>query len=330
MRLILYPTLFVRANDLALEGLLHRALEQRCYLSVMDPEHADYTAWKNRQSRRNLDAWQAQLDWTTREQAVHRISSIRVEERIDADWTSTPIRLSIADAVELVATPYRVYLENARFDRAFFSAMLEPQHRDFVDWLEKKNFLIFVNGGGIGELRKNLVNDVSGNRFRIVKSWALFDSDAAAPGVVSREAQALSDVCRGLGVAFTCLRRRAIENYLPKGALYDFVWAGTGRQRSARKTIVDAFCSLASAQREHFHMKSGWSSAPTEAENALYAGVAPEVRVALCNGIADGVAEQYQKVDRYRLRSLIEKEGAHLEMQVPLETLLQKLRVPNG
>ena len=328
MRIVLHESLFRHPDQAALDALLHEALQRRCYLDVTTPEDPTYVSWLGSLTGSKRSDWLNQIEWTIKDRGVHRIASISVEAIGSSNWASATPQLTVADALSFLGVHYRIFVENARYDRSFFFTMLDPQHRPLVQWLENADRLIFANGGGIGELRKLVERELAGNPGRIFKAWVLFDSDAVAPGAVSAEAQALIDVCTKLGVRYTCLQRRAIENYLPKGTLYDWVFGlKRGLQKAPRKT-VDAYWAMNDSQRFHYHLKDGFPPAPTAAELALYASVPMAAKHQLANGISKTIAKQYDHPDKARLRGFIEKEGCHLELQPSLAALLERLRVP--
>ncbi|MGE7199475.1 hypothetical protein [Brevundimonas naejangsanensis] len=189
--------------------------------------------------------------------------------------------------------------------------------------------MIFDGGGGIGDLRKKVEDQVSAHPYRSVRYWALFDSDAPAPGIRSTEATLAANACVKSGIKHHVLDRRAIENYLPKGALYDWV-SETPRKAAERRKKADAFYRLSPDQRAHFHVKSGFTKPPCEHERSLFKEVSELDRATLASGVGKKVAELYGTMDPRRLRSFVEKEGSDKELRPAIAELIEMLRVPNG
>lgn len=92
-------------------------------------------------------------------------------------WFGAPPRLSMRLAIELVDTPFKILVENGRFDRAFLLAMCSDEHRAFLEGLEAQRRLAFHGAGGIDELRESVNDQFIKDQVRHLKYWAIFDSD---------------------------------------------------------------------------------------------------------------------------------------------------------
>ncbi|RZI99253.1 MAG: hypothetical protein EON90_12330 [Brevundimonas sp.] len=330
MRLVLTDSLFQAADDLEVLGLLHRALGRRCYLAVRSPQADAYLRWHQALTPARREAWDRQLEWTLRDGAVHRIRSVEVVADGFCDWTASPVRLTAAEATRLVDLPFYILLENSRYDRAFLLALAPPAHRPLLERLEAEGRIVFRGVGGLNELRLVVEQQIAPRAERRLSHWALFDSDAAAPGLASADAISVSETCQAADVPFHMLERRAIENYVPTGALYD--WADAGyRTAKARRHLLSALFSLTPAQRHHFHFKSGFSAAPTQQEQELYADVPSAIRATLENGISGAeIGRLFHNDLRGRIRAQVDKEGAGAELAPSLARLMELLRVPHG
>lgn len=328
MRLVLRSSVFSQENSIALSGLLHRAMVKRFYLDVEDLRNDKYEKWIAGQSNYFRSAWQTLIDWSSKDVASFKIKTVIVDELQRTDWSSaTPIS-NLQDAIDMIDVPFLILLENGRNDSNFLLAMCSKEQRSLINRLVETRRVMFHGGGGIGELRKIIQEQIAIIPFKKVRHWAMFDSDAAVPGVISSEAQLTKAACILADIGHHVLERRAIENYLPKGALYD--WASGGRGAAGRREFVNAFYELDGSQRSHFHMKSGPANPLTADEQTLYAGVDPNIWRALQSGFGSKIAELYGTMDIDRLHSFVEKEGVNSELRQPLDELTQFLRVPHG
>lgn len=316
------------SDDINILSLLQRAISRKCFIYVANDNHPSYQEWLGALSKSRREAWTFQIDWSIRQRATHRIFRVSLAHIAQSEWDASPPRLTISDALRLVDTPFRVVLENGRYDRAFLLAMMSSATREYFEWLERSDQIIFWGAGGIGELRAVLDEQIAMKDHRRLTHWVLFDSDAPSPGNRSSDAERVIASCQASGLPFHCLKRRAIENYLPKGALYD--WAETRNFRTQRRPLIEAFFQMSEPQRHHFHMKSGFSETPSAGEQALYAGLQHRVRSRLASGIDRKLSEAFSAPATARLREQIEREGSGDELAPSLSTLMEILRVPYG
>lgn len=329
MRAVLRPAVFDPKNNIALSGLLHRALTKRCYVEVMDEHHPRYLGWLNSQDRNVQSTWRTLLDWNLRDKSTFRVKSVCVDDT-DVDlWNSSPPCANLGSLIEVLDAPFHILLENGRNDSAFLLAMASSPNRGLIEKLYQDHRVLFDGAGGLGELRKIVEEQVSRHPYRSLRYWALFDSDASAPGRMSAEAALTASACRKAGIPHHVLARRAIENYLPKGALYDWVNENR-RDRKDRQRRVDAYYRLNETQRAHFHLKAGLPTEPSEIERGIYSDVSREDWLILSDGVGKRVAELYGTQEPKRLRAFVEKEGADSELHSPIAELIELLRVPNG
>lgn len=133
MKLVLTDSLFQTGDDLSVLALLQRSLAKRCYIQVRSPRSHVYLHWRDALSKARQRAWDTQLEWTDRDSAVYRLATVEVVDGAVSDWTTSPPKLSPSDALNLVDTPFKILLENGRYDRAFLLAMTPSAHPSWRD-----------------------------------------------------------------------------------------------------------------------------------------------------------------------------------------------------
>jgi hypothetical protein len=330
MKFVLTDSMFQGQDDLPVLALFQRSLAKRCYIQVRSPRSQVYLAWRNGLSQTRQRAWDTQLEWTDRDSAFYRLAAVEVVDGVASDWTASPPKLSPSAAINLVDTPFKILLENGRYDRAFLLAMVPPANRPFLQWLEHSDQLVFLGAGGLGELRMLVEEQIAQKDHRRLTHWAMFDSDASAPNLLSDDATAALDACRAADVPCHALERRALENYVPKAALYDWA-ASEPRQATQRRTLIDAFFRMNEDQRRHYHFKTGFSSNPGVAEAALFAGVAGADRATLGGGVhKKQIGRLFASATQERIWAQVDKDGAGAELILSLRRLIEILRVPYG
>ncbi|MDI1366455.1 MAG: hypothetical protein PSX79_16620 [bacterium] len=331
MKFVLTASLFQDlVDDIAILGFLQRSMSKRCYIAVRSPNAQGYLEWLQGLPKARRTAWDTQLAWTTRDAAQHRITPIEVIAGPASDWGATPPQLTTTDALSLVDTPFKILLENGRFDRAFLLAMMPSSFRPFFEWLEHTDQLMFFGTGGLGELKKVVDEQVSRKEHRRLTHWAMFDSDAGAPGERSRDARQAVEACQERQVPFHILQRRALENYVPKAALFDWANSG-GADAGLRRERIDALFRMTPEQRHHFHFKSGFPQHPSASEGALFATVPGDVRATLAGGIhKNAIGRLFTSATQDRLCEQVGREGSGAELLPGLTAVMELLRVPYG
>ena len=308
--------------------LLELSASGRIYIAVEDEGEASYLEWLNKQSQHMQAQWGVALDWSELDQASFQMQSVLVAKRADDNWTSTPPQLTVATATKLGARTFDILVENQRNDRAFLLAFA-GENKGILQRLEAAHTIRFAGAGGIGELKAVIRDQVSKQQDGSLRNFALFDSDGEAPGHVSTAAQAVLAEATKYGVPAHCLRRRAIENYLPLPALFDF--AGSRHGRSLRRSVQQvavAFKPLSSDQKDHFPMKVGLPENPTVRQQALYANVTGKQRATLNAGFTDNLSEMYGSEYEPKLARQIESDGAKDEVRHAIRAILYYTRAP--
>jgi hypothetical protein len=170
-------------------------------------------------------------------------------------------RISISDAIFLASSPLKVMVENARYDRAFLLAAGRDEQLRRIRNAIADNQLEFLNGGGIGEMRKRLEFWGTLPNFELLRHrlFVLFDRDASEPGDHSKNSGLLKEFCEEKEIRHWCLQRRAIENYLPKESL-GAIKAKKARSRDRRgeRQYLDGLLNILSEKQRWFiHMEKG-------------------------------------------------------------------------
>lgn len=310
-----------------LEVLLDLARRKRCYVDVLNAAMATTNPWLNQASPRRREDWRNATDWAVLDASSYRLRTFIADNSAVA--TSGPPHITLAEAIELTERTASLWVENSRNDRRFLLSMMPADKRDILkEWEKNKNFE-FRNGGGLGEARKAMEELSAADQLDPRMNWALFDSDAESPGHRSNAAQLMINFCNHKMIDHYCLERRAIENYLPQKALWN--WANNGNcdrdTRQERRKKISAFKKMSDAQRYHFHLKSGWPQTPNTTVQNLYANISQADREALANGIDQNIALLYATYADY-IQGWVEDEGFDAGLQTMIDELMNWIRVP--
>lgn len=163
-------------------------------------------------------------DGLKRETLAGERAGIRVA-RGPARWNVTPI-LEPLDALEVLCSPVRVYVENEENDRNFLLAFASTAQRARLEAAQRRGWLVWHSGGGASgvALAAQMVAKQARNApAAIWRVMVVMDSDAVEPGKPGRSAtkaaKHLEVATRALGLApahfGVVLRRREAENYIP-------------------------------------------------------------------------------------------------------------------
>lgn len=172
-------------------------------------------------------------------------------------WNDPAPTLSVADAKLYLPIPFKIFVENNDSDKEFLLSLLDDVKRDYLLDLQQKHWLIFVHGGGTGDLQKQIVSEAENTMGAYLRSFAYFDNDGFVPGQPSKKTLQIAKECEKHRFHYHQLTRRAIENYIPISGLA--LWASTKDNRRARNTRsqLTPFKKLSDDERDHFNMKSG-------------------------------------------------------------------------
>jgi hypothetical protein len=220
--------------------------------------------------------------------------SIHVVAGSNSHWEASPPEISTKDAIKLLSKSLHLLVENSRSDGQFVKTMIKRiLGKSYWRPLKKAldNHWIHVeNGGGVGNMKK-IISDIADDPIRRKRTSAVFDSDAPAPGEPSEKSEALKEKCKEHGIDFQQLKRRAIENYLPRKALKASVDCG-GETPNTDRNVVDTFCGMSREQRHHFHMKNGFEDDEIyESPPNLFSNLEEGDRITLRNGLNSDIAD---------------------------------------
>jgi len=173
--------------------------------------------------------------------------TIRVERRQTSDWRNKD--LTIADAVDLLAEPLHLVLENERTDFSFLCHLLGVSHGSVLKSLCDAPGRIYMHPGGGGAVKKWLGDLLTGPPTaavwrRMLRAWVFFDRDSGEHDArdASKTAGQIIDECEkvvqtlGPGLSWICLQRREIESYAPDKGLQTA--AASDAQRAFANEVV--------------------------------------------------------------------------------------------
>jgi len=172
-------------------------------------------------------------------------------------WNDPVPKLNIADARQFIPIPFKIFVENNQADKAFLLSLLADEYRETLVELELNHWLIFVHGGGTGDLLKQISWEANNTMRADLRCFSYFDNDGLVPLKPSAKSVQISEECQRYGIKHHQLARRAIENYIPISALE--LWASEQQSRRARhmRRQLTPFKKLSNEERDHFNMKSG-------------------------------------------------------------------------
>ncbi|WP_156652711.1 hypothetical protein [Methylobacterium sp. Leaf86] len=237
--------------SLALEGL-HR-------ISIDDDTDVHVSSWIAGLPTTLKEQWQEVLDQGYRLEALEPAKRSAVSADVnESNWDLEIPILTPTDAHQLMRKPFNALLENAFSDKFFLLRMANEEQRRFIERYEKVGALNFENGGGITEMPKRLDRAAAIGKSETIRLWVLFDSDALKPNEPSPHSSQLKAKCVELGVAHYQLKRRSIENYIPRRTLQ--AWAfNNPKLKGNRQPVYQAYMKLTSEQRSHYNLKEGFA-----------------------------------------------------------------------
>jgi len=210
-------------------------------------------------------------------------------------WNDPTPTLSIADAKLYLPIPFKIFVENNDADKAFLLSLLDDVKRDHLLELQQKHWLMFIHGGGTGDLQKQIVSEAENTMGAYLRSFAYFDNDGLVPGQPSKKTVQIASECEKHRFHYHQLTRRAIENYIPISGLV--LWASTKDSRRARHTRrqLTPFKKLSDDERDHFNMKAGPNGDGKSAVN--YPNINEHELRLISKGFGQKVASVFQHAD---------------------------------
>jgi hypothetical protein len=231
----------------ALDRILDHFLSGRHRWEIDDVDGIQNSPWlagSDRVSRRNTEILEkCFVAAATASAGRMHVQALAVDMTIAA-----PNRLSPEDALAYLSSPAIVVVENAESDGAFLDALIYAYDRVELWHALESRWVELDHAGGFGEIEKRLERYLARTQGP-PRVLVLADSDRLYPEHESPTFQKIDEVCTKLNVPHVVLDKRAIENYIPVGAL----------QRHNRRDCYQAFLKLDMAQRAHYSMKKGFS-----------------------------------------------------------------------
>jgi len=277
-------------------GLLQLGYQGR-HLMMPEPSDApQLSAWLSARGDFESRACRLAFETGLREQArVRSALSVRVQPgNLPPRFENQELVLGLAAALVFLSSAFRILLEDNARDREFVLAVARPEWRNRLLEMEDKGWLQFEHGGGVTRMEETL-NAIRRDPPERHGAWVLFDSDALAPGRPSDKALRLRRRCGG-DIAFHCLERRSIENYLPLLAL-DHWAAYLAGDRDGRTRAVRAFRSMTPSCRFYYNLKHGFhgDADRTDRDNvgSLYDDLDEAARQALEHGFGHKIADLF-------------------------------------
>ena len=260
MKVTLLDSVFENcADDAALIEILQTGFERRhIVVSNSDISTAVVQKWFGRQSEQTKVASEMAIeDGLLRDAAENMRIHVSIDDRrpTDDDWTT--MLLSLESARQLLRRPLDVWFENDLNDGQFLLATARQEVRDrLVEWKDK-GWIQFQNAGGIDSIPERSAGLTHRQKMRTV---FIFDSDARLPMQPSAPATVAIKSCEANCLTYHCLRRRAIENYIPPGTLKSWLLMSglRGQEGKRMKHAIEAFGRLFDHQRWHFNLKKGF------------------------------------------------------------------------
>ena len=325
MRVVVDADLFLpsAADPLVLCALLQLGFEGRHDIQTDPAESPSVQHWLSQRDDAMRDSCRLALDLGIEHDALSPSRrAIRVAPVDQPQWDRDEPALPLDVGLHLLRTPFSVLLEDSLGDKWFLLAVATAERKCRLQEFERKGWLEFSHGGGITGIERRL-ESLLADRGRILRTWALFDSDALRPGAPSDASQAAARACSARSVAYHRLRRRAIENYVPLPALER--WNRTDEQ----KRRVRALGRLTPAQRHHYNMKHGFSGDANRLDRCrvgdLYDGLDEDTRSALDHGIDRDIAGLFRE-RLFRMETWwFEQDGQSDETDGMLDELLSLL-----
>lgn len=232
--------------------------------------------------------------------------------------------LAVDDAIERLGRPFLLYVEDEKSDQRFIEAVATPEHRGRVRRMHQRGWLTFRSHGGISKIGPMIEIDLGHFPGDASQMFAIFDSDAPAPGEPSRDATMVAETCQRRGVRYWMLNRRASENYLTRSALE--AWAAdlneSGKHRDRIEALYGEWFGERPERRHHFHMKHGFRKMTPS--HLIYAGVPRPLKGLLDQAFGGDVAMAFMP-DRIREVDL-RAEGAWGDLWNMVNALVRSTR----
>lgn len=243
----------------------------------------------------------------------------------DSNWEGDQPELHVLDALDLMALPLEILVEDETSDGAFLDAVAPPVLRNAWMDARARRRLAFGNTGGITQVPRRLQGERA-HPPRSIRSFVLIDSDAPEPWLdvaqprenswnnLPRDARDAAAAARGTGIPVHVLDRRMAENYLPPEALRAWVMGLPRAHQVNKLPHVEQFETLPRQRQHHHHLKSGLR--PTEL--SLYGPLSQQAQAALEFSLGSSTWEAFQHATKADLRAY----GVYAELSPLFQRLL--------
>lgn len=241
--------------------------------------------------------------------------------------------ISINKAIAMINVPFKIYVENSRNDKNFITFFCKSENKNKLLDYCRNNEIEFVNGGGITELEKTITDTDINQSY----SFFIFDKDSLPFSNASVQSARIKALCVDRNLHHHQLKRRCIENYLPKKSLINLIELRKGGKKTEFRKKVNAFLGIQCDQIIHnMNMKTGIQgdlSRISELKltvDEIYktSSISIDSRNILANGFSKGVSIAYQD-DKPMMRlnesDIIKDRTAYDEVNQIIDNILRIL-----
>jgi hypothetical protein len=305
MRVLVAGTVFSAFSGTAESWKLHRllafAVEGRHAIVFEDSEHL--LTWLATIDQHSRDAYLTALRLASRSLTAlpANVATIRIDTG-NHSWNDPLAVLSLDDALQTLAEPIGVLVENSENDWYFLRGMMLASERQRTQNLLDKGWMSAIHGGGSTLIDK--FNERIAIPSKGLRTFVMFDSDrvhpdeyhpewtTARPGKQPASCQAFEwerAIAPIMPERYWMLKRRFIESYMPRNEL---LAAGASQE------AVAALFSLPAEARWFFNMKAGLAKdagrADSERSRDLFNTLNDDQRQTLAHGLVNKLADHYK------------------------------------
>ncbi|BBQ50235.1 hypothetical protein [Acinetobacter pittii] len=241
--------------------------------------------------------------------------------------------IDINKAIVLVNTSFKIYVENARNDKNFIKFFCRSENKSkFLEYCIN-NEIEFVNGGGITELGKTILETPVDKSY----SFFIFDRDSLPFTGASSQSNSIKALCEEEKIQHHQLKRRCIENYLPKKSLINLIELRKGPKKTLFRNKVNAYLDIKCDQIIHnINMKTGIDgdlSRITELKLSVedvykLSSISLSSRTLLASGFSKGISIAYQD-NNHKLKlnesEILKDRSAYDEVNQIIDHILRML-----
>lgn len=195
MRIILASSLFSedvqREHPLLLFGIFNASMQREHSVAIPAEVEPLFEAWCGEQTPSQRASVEVVIKRSLQVESRETIDSEAVACGGGTDWSASPPQVGPADILSLLYQPLTILVEHEVNDAWFLRAMVFPLEGErFRRCLESK-WIEFGHGGGSDMV--SLIEKMKDSQ-RAHRTFAVFDSDALAPALPSKESDRKSRV----------------------------------------------------------------------------------------------------------------------------------------